>query len=92
MILFLVEGSSDMDAIMFDLVVKRLQGLCNKPGRFSWVKSVTKDPSNENDLLWQTEFGDFTGRVGEEEGYLVFQIGKQELVIQTAVFLGEMRH
>jgi len=77
-----------MDEVAFDLVVRRLQGLCNKPGKFSWVKFVAKDPTKENSLLWQTEFGDFTGGVSEKEGNLIFQIGEQELVIRTSTFLG----
>lgn len=77
-----------MDSITLELVALKFQRLCSKSKRYPGVKAVTRDPSRENGLIYNTDLGVFRGKVWEENDNLVFQIGNQELLIRMETFLG----
>lgn len=76
-----------MDRIMFELVLTKFNQLCEN-GTQS-LKSVRKDPTRKNGLIFQTEkYGDVEGDVNEEGGNFVFRFETQEIIIPKSTFLG----
>jgi hypothetical protein len=76
-----------VDQVTFDLIIERFKQLCSK--KFSWIKTVRKDPEREWGLVYETDFGQFKGSVKKEGEDFVFQIGEQEIILWEKTFLGK---
>ena len=76
-----------MDQITFDLIVTKFRQLCST--KYTWIKTVSKNPNQKWGLIYETEFGTFNGCVKKEGGDLIFQIGSQEIIIWEKTFLGK---